>query len=167
MANALAEATTCVSARADRIGQLSEPFVAEARVHRIKNRDLLVEHDIRVIRHAVFHHILPLEQVDVVVVHADVADVLRNLQLYHPFFSRLRAERRTRGLPTAAKQPFSLLLYHRAWPQKIGKQKLFYRLPGAPRASIRRGGNRARRLLRGKPARFTASARKTPRSMRI
>ena len=61
---------------------------------------------------------------------------------------RLRAERRTRGLPTAAKQPFSLLLYHRAWPQKIGKQKLFYRLPGAPRASIRRGGNRARRRSR-------------------
>ena len=51
-----------------------EPLVEHASVHRIHYGNLLVENDIRIIRHPVRHDILALEQVDFPVVHTGVDD---------------------------------------------------------------------------------------------
>ena len=55
--------------------QVGEPLVAEVHFHGIHDGDLLVEDDVGVVCHAERHVVLPLEQVDVVVVHADVDDI--------------------------------------------------------------------------------------------
>ena len=52
-----------------------QPFVAEARIHRIHHSDVIVQNHIRIIRHSVFDNVLTFEQVDVVVVHADIGNI--------------------------------------------------------------------------------------------
>lgn len=61
--------------------EVSKPLVHEVRVHGVHNGNLLLaENNVGVVGHAVFADVvLALEQVDVVVVDADVLDVLGNL----------------------------------------------------------------------------------------
>ena len=53
-----------------------EPFVREFCVHRIEHGDFLVHNHIRVVSHAVGHDILPLKEIDLVVVDANVENTV-------------------------------------------------------------------------------------------
>ena len=61
--------------------EIVEPFVCEVRVNGVHDRDLVVLDEIRVVSHAVFNAVLPLEQIDLSVVYSDVGDVVGNLHL--------------------------------------------------------------------------------------
>ena len=63
---------------ADRLLEVLKPGVPEPRIHRIEHGNFLIQHDVRIIRHTVLHDILPLEQIDVVVVHTDITDIFRD-----------------------------------------------------------------------------------------
>ena len=62
--------------------QLVHPLLAEADFDGVHDGDLLVEDDVAVVRHAAGDFVQALEQVDVVVVHADVLDVVGDLDLH-------------------------------------------------------------------------------------
>ena len=55
-----------------------QPLVGEVAVHGVHDGHLFVQNDIRVVGHAVGHHILALKQVHLVVVDADVTDIVGN-----------------------------------------------------------------------------------------
>ena len=57
-------------------GQVGEPLAAEFLVHGVHDGDLAVHDGVGVVGHAQRHLVLPLEQVYLMVVDADVADVL-------------------------------------------------------------------------------------------
>lgn len=61
--------------------EIVEPFVCEVRVNGVHDRDLVIRDEIRVVSHAVFNAVLPLEQIDLSVVYSDVGDVVGNLHL--------------------------------------------------------------------------------------
>ena len=44
----------------------------------VHDRDLIINDHIRIVRHTVRHDILTLEQVDIVVIDADVLDIIGN-----------------------------------------------------------------------------------------
>ena len=56
--------------------EVVEPFVGELAVNGVHDRDLPVDNHIGVVRHAVGNDILTLKQVNFVVVHADITDVV-------------------------------------------------------------------------------------------
>ena len=58
--------------------QIPQPFPAKILVHRVHNRNLLIQDHIGVICHTVRHHILALKQVHCVVIYADVLDIIGN-----------------------------------------------------------------------------------------
>ena len=71
-------------------GEIIQPGVGEALSHRVHDGDLFIQNDIGIVGHAQGHDVLPLEQVDLMVVDADIADVLADLHLYYlPFISFL------------------------------------------------------------------------------
>ena len=62
-------------------GEIIQPGVGEALGHRVHDGDLFIQNDIGIIGHAQGHDVLPLEQVDLMVVDADIADVLADLHV--------------------------------------------------------------------------------------
>ena len=58
--------------------QLVQPFMGKMLVHRVHNGNFVVLDHIRIVGHAVGHRILALKQVQLMVIHADVADILGN-----------------------------------------------------------------------------------------
>ncbi len=58
--------------------QAGHPFLAKAAVHRIHDGNFVVADHVRIIGHAVGNHVLPLKQVNVVIVDADVTDIVGN-----------------------------------------------------------------------------------------
>ena len=67
-----------------RLGKILQPLRAKALVYRVHDGDLLVQNDIGIVGHPVRDDVLPLEQVDLAVVYADVADVVCDV---HRLFS--------------------------------------------------------------------------------
>ena len=55
-----------------------QPLMGEAGIHGIHNGDLLVQDHIRIVGHAVGHHILALEQIHLVVVNANIFNIIGN-----------------------------------------------------------------------------------------
>ena len=58
---------------------VAEPLVNEILVDRVEHGYLLVEDDVRIVRHAAFDGVLAFKQVDVVVIDADITDVIGDL----------------------------------------------------------------------------------------
>ena len=58
--------------------QIVQPFVGETGVHRVHDGDLLVQNDVGIVGHAVGHRVLALEQVHLMVVYADIKNVVGN-----------------------------------------------------------------------------------------
>ncbi len=54
------------------------------RVHRVEDGDLFVQHHIGVVGHTVWHQILALEQVNLMVVYADILDILGDFHYDSP-----------------------------------------------------------------------------------
>ena len=67
---------------ADLVLDVLQPLVPETLVDRVEDDGLLVLHEIGVVGHPERHHVLPLEQVDLVVIHANVLDVFCNLHIW-------------------------------------------------------------------------------------
>ena len=65
--------------------EVIEPLVGEMRVNGIHDGDFIVEDDVGIIGHAVSDLILSLEQVDVMVIDADVSDIFRQWHRGAPF----------------------------------------------------------------------------------
>ena len=61
-----------------------KPFAAEFCVYRIENGNFFIDYHIGIIRHAVGNFILPLEQIDVVIVYAYVFNAFNNF-VYHNY----------------------------------------------------------------------------------
>ena len=70
------------------------PYVAEACIGGIHHRCFRVLDEIAVVRHAAGHHILSLEQINVVVVHAHIGDIFRD---FHAFPLSMRPRLRNRS----------------------------------------------------------------------
>ena len=66
-------------AAGERGGEVGEPLLGEVPVHRVHHGDLLIEDHIGIVRHAVGHVVNTLKKVDLVVVYADVANILRHI----------------------------------------------------------------------------------------
>ena len=64
--------------------ELAQPLLAEVLIHGVHDGNLLVQDDVGIVGHAVGDHILALEQVHLMVVDADVADVIGNKHLGIP-----------------------------------------------------------------------------------
>ena len=62
--------------------KIVEPFMSEFSVHRIHNGDFFVHNGIRVICHSVGNNILTFKQIDLVVVHTYIFDIVGNLHIY-------------------------------------------------------------------------------------
>ena len=56
--------------------QIIEPLMREILIDRIHDRDLIIRDHIGVIRHTVRHHILALKKVDIVVIYANILDIV-------------------------------------------------------------------------------------------
>ncbi len=64
--------------------EITQPLIAEMRVYRIHDRDLLIKDNIRIIRHSVRHIVHTLKQIDLVVVNANVFDIIGNFHNLPP-----------------------------------------------------------------------------------
>ena len=58
--------------------QIVQPLVGEILIHRVHDGDLLVQDHIRIVGHAVGDHILALKQINLMVVDADVSNIVGN-----------------------------------------------------------------------------------------
>ena len=58
---------------------IAEPFIGEVSVNSVEHGDLLVLDDVGVISHTVGNVVLSLEKVELVIVHADVENVVSNI----------------------------------------------------------------------------------------
>ena len=67
------------------LGKVREPFVAEPGVDRVEDDRLAVVDEIRIVGHAARNDVLALEEVDVVVVHADCENAV--CKLFHAVVS--------------------------------------------------------------------------------
>lgn len=63
---------------ADRIREVLKPGIPEPRIHRIEHGNFLIQYDVRIVRHTILYDILPLKQIDVVVIHTDITDIFRD-----------------------------------------------------------------------------------------
>ena len=57
------------------IFHFAEPFSPETCLNRVAHRRFLIQNHIRIIRHPFRHNILPLKQVYVVIIHADIKNI--------------------------------------------------------------------------------------------
>ena len=65
--------------------EVAEPLVDKVSVNRIGDGDLVAQDNVAVVCHTVLGHVvLALEQVDVVIVNTDVADILGDLHQAKP-----------------------------------------------------------------------------------
>ena len=71
---------------AERSLQVVQPFVGELGVHRVKHGDFFIEDHIGVVRHPVGDDVLPFKQIQLVIVDANVADVVGNVHKSHLSF---------------------------------------------------------------------------------
>ena len=63
-------------ALAQRGGDLGDPLVGEVGVHAVHHGDLFIADQVGVVRHAVGHIVLPLKQINEMVVDADIQNIL-------------------------------------------------------------------------------------------
>ena len=59
--------------------EVSQPLFSEVLVNSVHDRDLLVHDDIGIVRHSERNHILSLEQVYLMIINANILDVICNL----------------------------------------------------------------------------------------
>ncbi len=64
-------------------GQVIHPFVGKITVNRIHNRNFFIQNHVGIVGHPIRHHILPLEQIHLMIVHANIANILANFHLVH------------------------------------------------------------------------------------
>ena len=64
--------------------QIVQPLVGEVGVHCVEHRHFFIQHHIGVIGHAVGHNILPLEQINFMVVHSNILDIPGNFHCDSP-----------------------------------------------------------------------------------
>ena len=64
-------------------GNVFQPLLPEVLIHGVHHGYLLIQNHIGIVRHAIGHHILSLEQIHLMVVHADIANIIGN-HLYEP-----------------------------------------------------------------------------------
>ena len=68
---------------AKHLTNMLKPLAGKVPVHAVHHRDLLIDDRVGIVGHAVWHGILPLKQVDFMVVHTDVPNVVCNVHLLH------------------------------------------------------------------------------------
>ena len=68
-------------------GDVTQPFLPKTGIHRVHHGDLLIQNHIGIVSHAIGHHILALEQVNLVVIHAHIADIIGNHRNFLLYFS--------------------------------------------------------------------------------
>ena len=104
--------------------ELAEPLVGEIGAHAVHDRDLLVHDDIGVVCHAVGHDVLALEEVELMVVHADVVDAVRDaLHGYPPFSSITSHSNKDTAYPHGASM--SIAAAASAWrSRKVGRNNM-------------------------------------------
>ena len=66
---------------------ICKPLLAKASIDRIHHSNLFVKDNVRIICHSVGNGVLPLKEVDVVVVDANVANIIRNVHKITPWIS--------------------------------------------------------------------------------
>ena len=69
-------------------GQIIQPFMLKMLIHRVHHGDFLVQNHIGIIGHSVGHGILALKQVYLMIVHACIANIVRNGHKPLPFCQR-------------------------------------------------------------------------------
>ena len=69
---------------AQNFGNMGQPRIGEVGIHRVHNGGLFVPDQVRVIRHTAAHAVLPLKQIDLVVVDANICNVLRDFHVGIP-----------------------------------------------------------------------------------
>lgn len=83
-------------------GQIIQPFMLKMLIHRVHHGDFLVQDHIGIIGHSVGHGILALKQVYLMIVHACIANIVRNGHKPLPFCQR--GEMRTVNLYPSGNQ---------------------------------------------------------------
>ena len=83
---------------------IAQPLVAEALVHRVHDGNFLIDDGIGIVGHSVGHHILPLKQVDLMVIDTDVTNVFCNVHTVSPLSVSMRC--------VFAGGYFTWILYH-------------------------------------------------------
>ena len=78
-------------ASAERLSDMLQPFPGKMPVHAVHHRDLSIHNRVGVVRHAVWHGVLPLKQIDFMVVDADVPDVACLVHVHHSSCIPLRS----------------------------------------------------------------------------
>ena len=58
--------------------QIVQPCLAKIRVYRIHNGSLLIKNYIRVIGNTIFDFVLTFKKIDLMIIHANIANVVRN-----------------------------------------------------------------------------------------
>ena len=66
------------AAPAERPRQIFQPFVRFSGVDRIQHRDLIGQDHVRIVRHALRHGILALEQIESFIITTDINDILHS-----------------------------------------------------------------------------------------
>ena len=66
----------------EHFGDIVEPFMGKMNIYRIHDGDLLVKNDVGIVAHAVRHDILTFEQVNLVVVDANVSDIVCDFHFF-------------------------------------------------------------------------------------
>ena len=62
--------------------QLCKPFICKILIHRIHNGNFLIHDHIRIICHAIWHNILSLKQIDLMVIHTDILNIICNCHFF-------------------------------------------------------------------------------------
>ena len=63
-----------------------QPLRGKSAFHRIHDRNLFIYHRIGIIRHTIGYVILSLKQINFMIIHADISDVLRYMHTQSPHF---------------------------------------------------------------------------------
>ena len=63
-------------------GQIGQPLVHKVDLAGVHDCDLFVHDDVGVVGHAVGHDVLTLEQIHLMVIDANITDILRNIHFY-------------------------------------------------------------------------------------
>ena len=67
------------------MGQVVQPFIGKAGIHRVHHGDLLIQNDIGVIRHTVGNNVFTLEKINPVVIDTDIFHIIGNKHSLLPF----------------------------------------------------------------------------------
>ena len=75
-------------AAAQSLAEIIQPLMRKIAIDRIHDRDFLIQNDIRIVRHAIRHAILPFKQVYPMVIHANILYVFRKIHVSLPIVKK-------------------------------------------------------------------------------